>query len=221
MTNDQFILRLLGALGASDSQVAIATFIPTAIEYAEQRIYRDLDLISCVIRDSSSTATANSRTFTLPSASGRFVVLDGINVYTPVSSTTTRNPVRPVSRDFVDVAWPTETAASATTIPKIFAMITDQIIIFGPPPGAAFTVEVIGRIRPTALSASNTTTFLSNYLPDLMLAAACVWGATYLAGNGVPLRVPVEVFETGYRTLLASADAESVRRRFAAASQRG
>lgn len=217
MTYTQYVTRLMAMAQEIQGEIDFATVVPSAIESAEDRCYRDLNLLATVVRDSSSSATANSRTFTLPSASGRFVSIDGINVYTPVSSTTTRNPVMPVSRDFIDLAWPTETAASATTIPKTFAMITDQIIIFGPPPGAAFTVEIVGRIRPTAISSSNTTTFLSLYLPELFLAASLVEVANF---NKTALPA-LPTLEGRYQTLLSSTSAEEARRRFATAPLRG
>ena len=64
------------------------TIEPDIIAYAEQRLYRELDLLATVVRDSSQTVTANSRTFTLPQAQGRFVVLQSINILTPAGSTT-------------------------------------------------------------------------------------------------------------------------------------
>lgn len=219
MTYTEYILRLSGMVGVDAISLNAATVIPLSIEQAEQRIYRDLDLISTTVRQ-SSTVTANNRTYTLPSGSGTFVVVDGINVYTPVASTTTRNQVVPASRDFIDMAWPTETAATSTTVPQFFAMITDQIVIFGPPPGAAFTAEVIGRIRPATLSDTNSSTWMSTNLPDLMLAAAAAWTSVYLSGrpnSGIAPGAPA-AFEADYQMRLKSADAESARRRFAGAS---
>ncbi len=54
----------------------------TIIDDAEQRIYRDLDLISTIVRDTSGFLTANSRNFTLPQSLGRFVTVKGINFFT-------------------------------------------------------------------------------------------------------------------------------------------
>src|SRR4030095_1785632 len=128
------------------------------------RCYRELNLLATIVRDSSQSVSANNRTFTLPQSLGRFVVVNGINIFTPSSAGSfdgSRNPVMQTTRDVIDFSWPSNTAASATAIPVWWATITDQEIIFGPPPGANFLAEVIGTIRPTPLSASNTTTFLS------------------------------------------------------------
>lgn len=220
MTYTEYVLRLSGMLGVDAISVNAATVIPLSIDQAEQRIYRDLDLISTTVRQ-NSTVTANSRNYTLPSASGTFVVVDEINVFTPVSTTTTRNPVVPVSLSFLNRVWPTDTAASASTVPEYFAMVTDQTVVFGPPPGAAFTAEVVGRVRPNPLTSTNATTWLSTNLPDLMLAAAAAWSAIYLSGtSGAAGMAPgsAVAYEADYQMRLKSADAESARRRFAGAS---
>lgn len=201
------------------SAADFVAILPSIIDYAEQRCYRDLDLLSTVVRDSSTNLTANARAFTLPTSLGRFVVINGVNVVTPVATTTangTRNPLVPTSRDVLDLLWPSEAAASASTVPTLFAMITDQQIIVGPPPGAAFNVEIIGTIRPTALSASNTTTSLSTYLPDLFLAASMIFASGYQKNFGGQSDDPKmsASWEQQYGTLLASANAEEFRKRF-------
>src|ERR1700761_1835706 len=81
---------------------------PQAITYAENRIYRELDLLSTVTRD-SAPLTASNRNFTLPQNNGRFVVTNGFNVITPATTTApdngTRNQMIPASRDFLDSVW--------------------------------------------------------------------------------------------------------------------
>jgi hypothetical protein len=201
MTYAQYVVRLGQVMGAIQSDFDWTFAIPAIIDYAEQRLYRELDLLATVVRDSTATATANDRNFILPSTAGRFVTVDGINIYTPVLTTTTRNALTPVSRDWLDWAWPTNTAASATTVPTSFCWVNDgnagaQTVIFGPPPGAAFTVEVIGTIRPTPLSAANTSTFLSTYLPG---------------GQS-------QAWEAEYQKLFPSANVEESRKKFASVS---
>ena len=62
---------------------AFQAVIPTMINYAEMRIYRELNLLETVTRNDSNTLTSNSRTFTVPS---EFVVVEGMNVITPVGA---------------------------------------------------------------------------------------------------------------------------------------
>jgi hypothetical protein len=197
--------------------------LPGVIDYAEQRIYRELDLLSTVFRDSSTNATANSRNFTLPSATARFVVVEQINVITPAGATVnngTRNLVISVSKEVIDFAWPSEAAGSPTTVPSKFAVMTDQTVIFGPPPGSSFAVEVVGTIRPAPLSATNTTTFLSQFLPDLFIAASMIFVSGWQKNFGQQADDPRQAisWEDQYSKLFASANVEEMRKKFAGAS---
>lgn len=191
--------------------------LPEIIDYAEQRIYRELDLLNTVVRDTGAVSVG-SRNFTLPTALGRFVVVNGINAITPSAQTNpdagTRNPLIPVSRDVLDLVWPSTTGAA---LPVDFAMITDQTIIVGPAPDAAYTLEVIGTIRPTPLSASNTTTYLSLYLPDLFLAASMIFASGYQQNFGSQADDPnmAQSWQGQYDKLFASANVEENRKKFA------
>ena len=191
--------------------------IPNAIDDAEQRIYRELDLLSTIVRDTSGNLTANSRNFTLPQTSGRFVVSESISVFTPVGTTTSRRQLVPVTREFLDAVWGDETAVSASSIPEYYAMITDQTIIVGPSPGAAYTMEVTGTIRPTPLSVTNTTTYLTLYLPDLWFSAMLVYGYGYCKDFGAAVddpQAPVN-WSNHFERLLVSANTEENRKKYA------
>ena len=191
--------------------------IPSSIDYAEQRLYRELDLLSTVVRDTGTLSTG-TRTFTLPQNLGRFVVTNGFNVITPVGATNpdsgTRNQLVPCSRDVLDMLWPSTTGAG---VPALYAMITDQIIIVGPAPGSAYTIECVGTIRPTPLSASNTTTFLTLYLPDLWFMCTMIFWSAYQRNWGATSDDPKSAvsYESQYQALLASANVEEQRRRYA------
>ena len=192
--------------------------LPDVIDYAEQRIYRELDILNTVMRDSSATLTVSTRTFNLPSSIGRFVVTNGFNVITPFTQTNpdlgTRNPLAPTSRDVLDMIWPSNTNAG---LPTQFAMITDQQIIVGPSPDVAYTVEVIGTIRPTPLSADNTSTYLTLYLPDLFVAASMIFMSGYMRNFGAQADDPkmASSWEGQYGLLFPSANVEEQRKRYA------
>jgi hypothetical protein len=194
--------------------------LPNFIDAAELGCYRDLDLLDTVARDNSANLTANSRDFTLPSSIGRFVKLTGLNVITPVGATPssgTRNQLLPAARELVDYFWPNEIAEEQTTVPTHFAMVTSQSIIVAPSPGAAFNAEVVGTIRPTPLSSSNTTTILTLYLPDLFLAASMKFGAAYMKNFGAAADDPrsAQTWSTTYDRLLQSAQVEEFCKKFA------
>lgn len=194
--------------------------LPSAINYAEGRMYRETNLLATTVRDTSATLTANSRNFTLPSSIGTFRVVYDINVFTPVSTQTTRNQLTPVSREVIDFLWPASTAASGTTVPNMWAPITDQSIILGPPPGASFTVEVIGLIQPSPLSVSNQTTYLTNTFPDAFIAATMIFMTGWMKnfGSQADDSASAVSWESQYQTLMASVNLQDAMQKFAASS---
>ncbi len=220
MTYNEWLLRLQTAAVTTNNDTNFLDYVPNFIDLAEQQCYRDLDLLSTVVRDTGNPCVVGTRNFTLPSTSGRFVVVNGLNIVTPVSSTVangTRNRLTQLSLDALDALWPSNTAAAVTTVPQYFAMITDQTLAFGPPPGAAFQVEVVGTIRPTPLSPTNTTTYLTLYLPDLFFAASMVAVAGYQRDFGAQADDPklAHSWDNEYKMRLASANMEEARKRFA------
>ena len=200
------------AVPSTDSD--LVALYPVIIDDAEQLLYRELGLLACRVTV-NGTATTNSRLFTLPTSAGHLLVVDQINVF---DASSVRHPVVASSREFLDFLWPSENAPKVTSIPEIFARISDTTVLFGPAPGAAWTVEVIGTIRPTALSAINTTTFLTTYLSDLFLAA-CVVSATgsllkqWSAVADDPQMAVTWV--TMFKEKLASAQREELRKTYA------
>ena len=158
-----------------------AQALPNIIDDAEQKIYRDMQLQNTIFRDSSVALMAGNRNFTeATSANGPFVVTQELNVITPAGTTNpelgTRNALLPATKEMLDFLYPNATGSG---VPVYFAPINQNTFVVGPWPDQGYTVEVVGTQRPAALSASNTTTLLSVYLPDLFLNAALVVSAGY------------------------------------------
>ncbi len=214
-----FVTAISTETNIAETNAGFIAIMPTIIDEAEQRIYRDLNLIATIVRDSSGSTTANQRSFTLPTASGRFVVLESVNVGTGDN----KRALTKISREVADNIWPSENAVSVSTYPSKYAPVTDQIILLVPSPGDVFTVQCVGTIRPTALSASNTTTFLSQYLPDLFLAAAMSAMSAYMRNFGAQSDDPKMAmsWEMDYKNRLPSAASEETRRKYQAFSSTG
>jgi hypothetical protein len=193
------------------------SILPDAIEYAELRIYRDLDLLSTVSANTSFSTTTNASKVAL--TEGTFVTLQNVNVITPAGTTNpdlgTRVPLLPVSKEYIQYAWPSATNAA---VPQYFAMIDERTFSLGPWPNAAYTLEIIGTVRPATLSATNTTTFISQYLPDLFLMASMIFISGYQRNFGRQSDDPqmAQSYESQYMALLKGATVEEYRRKFAA-----
>lgn len=217
-TYSSWVTALANEIVVQDTDPNFLGILPSCIDYAEQRIYSELDLLTTVTRD-SAPLVANNRNFTLPSNNGRFVVTNGINLITPAGTTNpdsgTRTQLIPISRDFLDAVGG---SPSYTGVPANFAMITDQTIIVGPAwPDGAYTLEVIGTIRPNPLSASNTTTYLTLYVPQLWFAASMVFMTGWEQNWGAQSDNPQSAvsWEAQYQTLKAAINVEEARKRYA------
>lgn len=214
MTFAQYISSMQTMMATNNLDTDFTSVQDRMIEYAELRIYRELDLLFTILRDTSTMLVANSRNLTLPTS---IVIMQSINVITPAGAPSadagTRNPLVPVTRDVIDSLYP---SIAVTGVPSMFAMINNSSIIVGQPPDSNYQVEVIGTQRPAPLSSTNTTTFLTLNLPDLFLAASMVWAMGYQRDFGAQTDDPKSSvsWESQYQTLFASANTEELRRKF-------
>lgn len=213
-----YVAQIANIMSVDPTTPQFQTMLPGMIDYAEQRIYRELDLLNTVFRDSSTALTAGNRNFNFPTtANGPFVTVQGINVVTPAGNqpdSGTRVALQPVARDFLDTVY---NVAGSIGVPQLFAMIDQDSIIVGPWPNANYVVEIIGTIRPNPLSQSNTTTFLTLYLPDLFIAGSMIFASGYQRDFGSQADNPQQAvsWETQYERLFASANGEELRKKFA------
>jgi hypothetical protein len=205
-----------------------AAILPSAFAYADGRIYRELDMLTANVRESSSSTVASNRNFTIPTTLGTFLIVDGINVITPAATAPdsgTRRPLTPVSRDFLDLVWPSTTGA---TVPQYFAYISQNTqlspaqtqIIFGPWPDAIYRVEVIGKIQPAVLAPDNANTYLTDNLSDLYIACSMIFLSGYMRNFGAQSddKNMAMSWEKTYTDLRESAATFEARKRWAGAS---
>lgn len=219
LTYNSFTTSLANMIVVPVNDPNFVTALPNIIDDAEQRLYRELDLLATRVT-ATGQLTASSRAFTLPTPSGgngNFVVVEQFNVITPASTTNpelgTRNPLDPASKEYLDSVWP---SAVGATVPSLFAPISQQSWIVGAWPDAAYTVEVVGTIRPAPLSVSNQSTFLSTYLPDLFLTAALIFASGYQLNFSAAGDNPQsgQTWQSHYDKLIASASVEELRKKF-------
>ncbi len=193
--------------------------IPSIIADAEQRLLRELDLQESRVGDETLVMVANQFGYSLPTPSGGngpFVVVETINVITPVGTvveTGTLNPLDPVSKETLFALWPSTSGAG---IPKMFAMGNQNSFIVGPRPDAAYRVHITGTVRLAPLSFDNQTTYLSQYLPDVFFAAALVMSAGYQLNFSPAGDNPAAgmTWEAHVKTLIDSAKVEEIRKKF-------
>jgi hypothetical protein len=198
---------------------AFVTIIPSMIDYAELRIYRELDLLSTVTPNTTYSMTANNRNFSWPQ--GTFVTIQDINVITPAGTTNpelgTRVQLLPTTKEFLNVVYANSTNAG---VPSYFAMLDDHSVVLGPWPDSGYRVEIVGTVRPAPLSVGNPTTFISEYLPDLLIMASMVYVSAYQRNFGRESDDPqmAQSYEAQYKELRQSALLEEFRKKFQASA---
>jgi hypothetical protein len=214
--------------GSTTTSALFLTEVPFAINYAELRLIRDLDLVGMITTDFSQVTTPNLRTVNNPilpttGFSSGFVVVNGVNLITPAGQTNPesgkRNPLTKSSSDFLDFAWPSAAGSQLPTlwaIPRFNPGANITQILLGPWPDLGYTVEYIGTQRPIPLSASNQDTFISSFLPDIFTAATMIHFAGAQKNFGAQADNPqmAQSWEAQYEKLLAGADAEQLRVRY-------
>ena len=214
-TYTSFVAALAIEMSVPATDANFLGILSTIIDDAEQLCYRELDLVSASVTV-NGTASPNNRVFALPQSAGHLIVVDQISV---LDGTGSRHTVRPATREGVDFLFPSDTAPSTPSFPTIFARIDDTNVLWGPAPDSAYTAEVIGTIRPTPLSASNTTTFLTSYLSDVFFAAAMGSAAGYQRNFGSQSDDPKMAvsWKSEFDARLASARKEELRKSYVTA----
>lgn len=202
-------LQNLMVLQAADAN--FAQILPAMITSAEQRMYRDLDLIATVVTDTSVSTQTGTRGLTIPAA---YVV---VQTMATLNASNARTPMTPVARTFIDTVYGD---LSVQGVPLWFAMVTQNTMVLGPVPDAPYTVEITGTQRPATLSSTQTNTFLSDNLPDMFLAACMIFGAGYQKNYGAQADDPkaASSWQQQYDDLLKAAGVEELRKRFQAQS---
>lgn len=195
-----------------------AGIMDAAINYAEGRIYRDLDLPAVSVTDTSVSCSSGIRSISLSTAQGELLAIDTFNIFIPAGATSsngTRVPVMPISKGVLDAIYPSA-ASSNCGQPEFFARLSNVQLLFGPTPDQAYGTEVVATTRPNPLSASNSSTWITQNLPELMVAGCMVFLAGYMRDYGSQSDNPqmAQSWESQYQVLLKSALVDSLRMKF-------
>lgn len=201
--------------------------LPMMIDYASLRIARDLDLMftSASLHGAGYKLTAGNRNLSfsqnLPDGTS-FVVSEQINLIVGATEATnpdtgTRVPLLPTSKEFLDAVYGSAAPANRAQ-PKYFVPFNETLFFVGPVPDVDYYVEVVGTLRPAPLSDLVPETFISQYLPDLLVMASMVYISAYQRNFGKESDDPqmAQSYEGQYQTLLKSASVEEARKKFEA-----
>lgn len=202
--------------------------LPMMIDYASLRICRDLDLMftSVSLHGLGYKLNAGNRNLSFSQNLGdgtSFVVSEQINLILNATEPTnpdtgTRVPLMPTTKEFLDAVYGSAVAANRGQ-PKYFVPFNETLFFVGPTPAVDYYVEVVGTIRPAPISETVPTSFISQYLPDLLVMASMIYISAYQRNFGKESDDPqmAQSYEGQYQLLLKSAVVEEARKKFDAA----
>ena len=175
MTYDQLVQKIRDYTEV-DANVLTPTIIDGFIENAEFKILREVDS-----DNNRRYATANLIT------SDRFISRPaGLLIVRSAQIIDSDGSSQPNNRDFLqyrDTSFMSEfNPTEATGVPKYYSLWDEQNIVVAPTPDATYTIQLNYILKEPGLSATNTTTYLSQNFPDGLLYACLVEAYGFLKG---------------------------------------
>lgn len=194
-----------------DSNVFTTAIVNDFIEHAESKIFRQIDF-DVFRKYRTATLTSGDAFIAMPgNTPDSFAFIRSVNIFSPSGSLgglTDNERVFLEKRDqsFINEYSPNRTS---TGIPKYYANWDNDTIVLAPAPNAAYTIELAYNALPTGLSSSNTTTWVSNNAPQLLLYACLVEAFKFLKGPDNML----QTYESYYQQSLSPFAGEQMGRR--------
>ena len=169
------------------------------IDTVELRLSRELRNCPELYKHQTASLTIGDAYITKPSD------LITMISFSLLSSASKRTAIEYRDVSFINEYWPTR---SSTGTPKFYADWNDDVFVVAPTPSAALTIEMNYRKRFTALSSSNTTSWLTANAYDLLLYGCLIEAAIYDKNPQM-----MQLYEKRYQEALVSVNAELENRR--------
>lgn len=179
--------------------------LPSLINLAERRISRELKVLGFIVA-ATFTMQPNLAVYAKPD---RWRKIVSINVGGGTTSPITRNPVFPRAYEYIRQYWPDDTQTNTTVYgvpgpPKFYAEYNYQNIIVAPTPDAAYPAEIVYYEEPALLDETNTTNWITQYAPNLLLYSTLLECTPFLKNDE-----RIGTWQTMYDRAAATLNAES------------
>jgi len=202
MTYDELVQKIRDYTEV-DANVLTSTIVNGFIEDAEFRLLRDVDTDS------------NRRYVTAQLVSGtRFIdTPDNLLIIRSAQIVDSDGVGASNNRDFLqyrDTSFMSEfNPAESTGVPKYYSNWDQNTIVVAPTPNATYTIQLNYILKPTGLSSTNTTTYLSQNFPNGLLYACLVEAFSFLKGPNDLL----QLYEGKYKQAVEGFSVEQMGRR--------
>lgn len=203
---------------------AFNALIPSMLNYAELRIQREVDLLASKTNISTYVMTLGVNTLSI--SPNDFVTVQTVGILGGAQ-------LIPTTNEFISNVYGD---SSFLATPIYFAMYggdyaaagaNSNNIIFGPYPDHFYPLSITGTQRLTSLyffantiQADTHYTFISAYLPDLLVMASMIYISGFQRNFGRQSDDPAMAmsYESQYQVLLTSAIVEEARKKFQGAA---
>jgi hypothetical protein len=190
------------------------SIIPTMIDYAELRMQREIDFLN-TSNQATFTCAVNNQNLNLAGSGSTypFVTVQNVGIQDPTTGFVLQ--CTPVTKEYLYAVFP---IGSTSALPTTFAMFNDNLILLGPIPDQNYIAYVTGTQRFPSLSPTNPTTFISTYLPDVLVMASMIYLSAYQRNFGRMSDDPqmAQSYESQYQTLMKGAGMDEARKAFEA-----
>lgn len=205
----------------------LVALIPQMLNYAELRIQRDADLLPSKTSITTYALTTGNNQLSIS-------VDDFVTVQTfGITVGTAKVPLLPVTNEYLSNVWGDSAHLGQ---PINFCMFggdkttggaTSNIMLVGPYPDQAYPVSITGTQRLPSLykfavagTADTRYTFISTYLPDLLLMASMIYISGFQRNWGRQSDDPAMAisYEAQYQALLRGVVTEEARKKFQGAA---
>jgi hypothetical protein len=195
-----------------DSNVLTDSILDSMIRDAELRIFREVDA-DYAREYATANVNINSPYLLLPNAtssSGLTSTRRAVIVRSFLVFNTNQSPTNKEYLDKRDTSFIFEyNSTGVTGVPKYYANWKETTLIMAPTPDAQYQIQLSYIYTPDHLSATNTTTYLSDNVPDLLFYATMVQAYEFLKG---PMDM-YKVYSDKYNVAIQSFALEQMGRR--------
>jgi len=148
---------------AEDDSTEFSNYLPTAIDLAEERLFKELDLYDLETK-ANGALTINSVTLTKPTG---FKYAN----YFKISVSGSDRILEKKREDYLIDYWPNTTIAD---VPKYYADYSATEFRITPTPNLGYTYEIKYTKQPTKLSITNSSNYFIEQCKDALFAATMV-----------------------------------------------
>ncbi len=155
---------------AEDDGTEFANFIPTAIDLAEKRLYKEMDLPD--LESSKTTGTLTAASTALPKPSGH-----KYTHHLVITSDSSKKALKRRMETYLDDYWPDQ---SETGEPKYYTEDSETSFKIVPTPDINYPYEVRYNKEPDRLSLTNETNYYTDNCNEILYYATMVEMAKFM-----------------------------------------